>query len=184
MPDERITSQLPATPPTIPHPSPRPGVAQTPGMEYRTAFRWAVVAIVALVGLCIWLSCRDQPGGVSERNAGNAAKPADPWEKGAPAWERKAEQDLQPPRQDRPVAPPGRAGDRPAARPEAPPRQNGFVADPPRAKDPPVTTTVYITNTGKKYHRAGCSYLRQSQTAVSLDEAIRRGYTPCSRCGP
>jgi micrococcal nuclease len=58
------------------------------------------------------------------------------------------------------------------------------VADPPRGKAPAAEVTVYITNTGKKYHRAGCSYLRQSQKAISLDEAIRLGYTPCSRCGP
>lgn len=42
--------------------------------------------------------------------------------------------------------------------------------------------TVYITNTGEKYHRAGCQYLRQSQIAISLDDAINQGYTACSRC--
>jgi hypothetical protein len=44
--------------------------------------------------------------------------------------------------------------------------------------------TVYITNTGKKYHRAGCNYLRQSQHALPLEDAIKRGYGPCSKCNP
>lgn len=42
--------------------------------------------------------------------------------------------------------------------------------------------TVYITNTGSKYHKANCSYLRESKIAISLSEAKSRGYTPCSRC--
>nr|DAW41658.1 MAG TPA: DNA methyl phosphotriester repair domain protein [Caudoviricetes sp.] len=41
---------------------------------------------------------------------------------------------------------------------------------------------VYITNTGEKYHRNGCQYLRQSKIAISLDDAINQGYTACSRC--
>ena len=43
---------------------------------------------------------------------------------------------------------------------------------------------VYITRTGSKYHRAGCSYLRRSKIPISLKEACARGYTPCSRCRP
>lgn len=45
-------------------------------------------------------------------------------------------------------------------------------------------TTVYITRTGAKYHRAGCSYLSKSQTAITLQEAKQKGYGPCSRCKP
>lgn len=41
---------------------------------------------------------------------------------------------------------------------------------------------VYVTKTGKKYHVAGCSYLKSSR-AISLEEAIR-SYSPCSRCNP
>ena len=44
--------------------------------------------------------------------------------------------------------------------------------------------TVYITNTGKKYHRSGCSYLKKSQSAISVSSAKAQGYTPCSRCNP
>lgn len=43
--------------------------------------------------------------------------------------------------------------------------------------------TVYITDTGSKYHRAGCRYLKKSQHAISLSEAKRLGYTACSVCG-
>lgn len=43
--------------------------------------------------------------------------------------------------------------------------------------------TVYVTKTGSKYHRAGCSYLRKSSMAMDLSEA-RKYYTPCSRCNP
>lgn len=42
--------------------------------------------------------------------------------------------------------------------------------------------TVYITDTGEKYHRDGCQYLRKSKHAISLSDAEARGYTPCSRC--
>lgn len=44
--------------------------------------------------------------------------------------------------------------------------------------------TVYVTNTGAKYHRAGCRYLRQSQNPISKDDAVAQGYTPCSVCNP
>lgn len=44
--------------------------------------------------------------------------------------------------------------------------------------------TVYIANTGSKYHRSGCQYLKKSQNAISLSSAKAQGYTPCSRCNP
>ncbi len=44
-------------------------------------------------------------------------------------------------------------------------------------------STVYITRTGKKYHRGSCSYLRYSKIPISLTEA-KRGYSPCSVCEP
>ena len=43
---------------------------------------------------------------------------------------------------------------------------------------------VYVTRTGKKYHRDGCSSLRRSKIEVSLAEARQRNYGPCSRCNP
>ena len=45
-------------------------------------------------------------------------------------------------------------------------------------------TIVYITDTGKKYHSAGCSYLSESCNAITLSEAVNSGKTPCSRCNP
>jgi len=44
--------------------------------------------------------------------------------------------------------------------------------------------TVYITRTGKKYHRSSCSYLRKSKIAIKLSSAKKRYYTACSRCHP
>jgi len=46
------------------------------------------------------------------------------------------------------------------------------------------TVTVYVTRTGKKYHRGYCSNLRSSRIPVSLRDAKARRYGPCSRCGP
>lgn len=43
--------------------------------------------------------------------------------------------------------------------------------------------TVYVTKTGKKYHRAGCRYLSRSMIPISLKEATY-SYAPCSVCNP
>ena len=43
---------------------------------------------------------------------------------------------------------------------------------------------VHITETGSKYHSAGCQYLRSSDIIVTLDDAKARGLTPCSKCNP
>ena len=43
---------------------------------------------------------------------------------------------------------------------------------------------VYITETGEKYHRAGCQYLRNSSQEIARGEAEARGLTPCSKCNP
>ena len=43
-------------------------------------------------------------------------------------------------------------------------------------------TTVYITETGQKYHNDGCKYLSDSKIAISLSRAISAGYEPCSIC--
>lgn len=45
------------------------------------------------------------------------------------------------------------------------------------------TTTVYVTNSGTKYHAAGCSSLRSSAISMPLSEAAAR-FGPCSRCRP
>jgi len=43
---------------------------------------------------------------------------------------------------------------------------------------------VYITRAGKKYHKEECSYLRGSKISISLEDACKRRYVPCSRCDP
>ena len=49
---------------------------------------------------------------------------------------------------------------------------------------PQIEHIVYITDTGSKYHRSSCSYVRQSKIQIDESKAIRQGYTPCSRCNP
>ncbi len=44
--------------------------------------------------------------------------------------------------------------------------------------------TVYITDTGRKYHRDGCRYLSRSKHSISLSDAQSRGYDACSVCRP
>ena len=44
--------------------------------------------------------------------------------------------------------------------------------------------SVYVTRTGKKYHRITCRYLRTSIRELTLSGAIDSGYTPCSVCKP
>ena len=44
--------------------------------------------------------------------------------------------------------------------------------------------TVYITNTGKKYHRDGCSSLSKSKIPKTRSEAEAMGLEPCKNCRP
>lgn len=48
----------------------------------------------------------------------------------------------------------------------------------------PTSIEVHITKTGKKYHSAGCQYLRQSDIVTTLDTAKAKGLEPCSKCNP
>jgi micrococcal nuclease len=43
---------------------------------------------------------------------------------------------------------------------------------------------VYVTRTGKAYHRAGCAYAAHATGAVSRAEATSRGLAPCRVCRP
>jgi competence protein ComEC len=70
----------------------------------------------------------------------------------------------------------------------APPAVPPVPATKPGSSAPPVAAetqnvTVYVTNTGAKYHRDGCRYLSKSKIAISLEDA-RRSYGPCSVCNP
>lgn len=42
---------------------------------------------------------------------------------------------------------------------------------------------VYVTRTGKKYHRESCGYLRNDSMAMSRTQAAQH-YSPCSICNP
>jgi hypothetical protein len=45
--------------------------------------------------------------------------------------------------------------------------------------------SVYITPTGKKYHRASCRTIKNSRiTEISRDAAVSRGYGACKVCRP
>jgi len=64
---------------------------------------------------------------------------------------------------------------------------SGVVANSPEKTVQETETqkvTVYITESGEKYHRDGCQYLQKSKTQISLDDAKNRGYIPCKKCNP
>ncbi|MDD7887099.1 hypothetical protein [Flavivirga sp. 57AJ16] len=44
--------------------------------------------------------------------------------------------------------------------------------------------TVYITKTGKKYHKNNCRYLKYSKKEITLEKAIALGYQACLVCKP
>ena len=44
--------------------------------------------------------------------------------------------------------------------------------------------TVYVTDSDKKYHRAGCRYLKKSKIKTTLAEAKQKQYQPCTVCKP
>jgi hypothetical protein len=76
-----------------------------------------------------------------------------------------------------------------ATAPTQPPAATKAAAPPteqvqPVAPAQPASDTVYITDTGKKYHRDGCSSLAKSKIPISRADAIARGYGPCGNCHP
>jgi hypothetical protein len=44
--------------------------------------------------------------------------------------------------------------------------------------------TVYVGQSGSKYHRANCRTLRKGRTAIGINIAKNRGYTACKICNP
>jgi hypothetical protein len=48
----------------------------------------------------------------------------------------------------------------------------------------PVTEVVYITKTGKKFHKSSCRYLKSSKLKTTKAEAKEAGYTACKVCKP
>lgn len=51
--------------------------------------------------------------------------------------------------------------------------------------EPPDNSLVYVTPTGKKYHRPTCKYVKNNSNAhpISLKQA-RASYDPCKVCNP
>jgi len=47
-----------------------------------------------------------------------------------------------------------------------------------------VQQVVYVTKTGKKYHKNNCRYLRQSKIKTTLSKAQESGYSACKVCKP
>lgn len=47
-----------------------------------------------------------------------------------------------------------------------------------------LNDTVYVTETGSKYHENGCQYLHSSKIPTTYLDAIADGYSRCSRCDP
>ena len=43
---------------------------------------------------------------------------------------------------------------------------------------------VYVTNSGKKYHRDGCKSLSKSKIPITKVKAVQEGYTACGICNP
>lgn len=66
----------------------------------------------------------------------------------------------------------------------------GALAAPPPQQSTPQQiaqakgTTIYVTRTGKRYHRAGCRSLTKSSIPMSLKDAKAKGYTACKICHP
>ena len=76
-----------------------------------------------------------------------------------------------------PIAPPVVEPD-----PVSPPAEEPETIAPPVVENEPQGQIVYITNTGTKYHRAGCRHLDVSCIEVSLDYAIDQNMEPCKNC--
>lgn len=41
---------------------------------------------------------------------------------------------------------------------------------------------VYVTKTGKKYHKENCSHVSDERFMISYNDAIDAGYEACARC--
>lgn len=42
--------------------------------------------------------------------------------------------------------------------------------------------TVYITETGKKYHAKNCDIVKTGKKGIALEEAKKKGLEPCKVC--
>lgn len=77
----------------------------------------------------------------------------------------------------------------PTSPPTQPPQaKTDQAATPPPSQlkpgNPPSKIIVYISKSGKKYHTEKCRFVSSHKTPISLEEAKKKGYTPCSICNP
>jgi endonuclease YncB( thermonuclease family) len=47
-----------------------------------------------------------------------------------------------------------------------------------------ASVIVYVTKSGEKFHKKGCSHLTESATKITIKEAKEKGYQPCKTCEP
>ncbi len=80
----------------------------------------------------------------------------------------------------RPTTPPTRTGTPATAPPENPPVRGTQTLDRPSQRET-VIEMVYVTSSGKKYHRATCHHLDTSRRPLTLQQA-RGTYGPCQTC--
>lgn len=54
---------------------------------------------------------------------------------------------------------------------------------PPKPTAPSDSTKVFVTKSGKKYHKKSCKHISGSASEITLGEAKKRGMSACSDCG-
>jgi micrococcal nuclease len=68
-----------------------------------------------------------------------------------------------------------------AASPAEPAPKSAISSKPDREYPGHDHETVYVTTSGKKFHKDGCRYLKKSKKALSIEDAKAR-YTACKVC--
>lgn len=58
--------------------------------------------------------------------------------------------------------------------------KQGFADNQPITKD--GSKSVYITPSGKKYHKNNCHLLDNNKIEISVKQAQEKGYAPCKNC--
>lgn len=51
-----------------------------------------------------------------------------------------------------------------------------------RSEEGTASEWVYVAGSGEKYHKKGCQYVTNKSERLSLEDALGKGYEPCSRC--
>ena len=47
-----------------------------------------------------------------------------------------------------------------------------------------LSQNVYVTKSGKKFHKGSCYYLKSSKKEITFQRAIELNFQPCSVCKP